>query len=546
MAVSALKNLSNEHIWVLKTTMDKAELRQKVLKDIPWALRIVIKSFDNVASIKKIKAELVPDILTANDWTNWSTEARKILKTDQYFGNLPEKIDEFEVRETPISFEEKTFNKFRAEKNFFQRLKTIQDFLKHVEPDSDYFGEMFAYFVGFCKNFSTVNELVLSSYLLIHNIIAQYSYLNPGLDFTFEDLFSRIDDVNVFFNKIEDNELKKSFLLQIKRHIKEWPAIYTRLFTLYQSKFIIDELAANNEFKTITELVKYSINNYKEMRESFVWLVTNTIDEPWFKSLEIKFEKILISMIHILDITYREITNRRDVNTNRKLNKQIFDFLIKEERIINFLSQADEDSIVRVYTLVDDIKELDPAIKINIKHRIKELHPDFKFIGDGEKEVVRRKVIVMRKSYSEKQNELKHLLEVEVPNNSKEIGAAMQKGDLRENAEYKAALEKQELLNATCIKLQDEIRNAQIFDENSIDTESVSFGTRVKLTNLKSNNIEEYTILGPWESNPNQNIISYLSPLGAEIYNHRVEEELTFVINEHEFQYKVESIERAI
>jgi transcription elongation factor GreA len=160
--------------------------------------------------------------------------------------------------------------------------------------------------------------------------------------------------------------------------------------------------------------------------------------------------------------------------------------------------------------------------------------------------VVRRKVIVMRKSYSEKQNELKHLLEVEVPNNSKEIGAAMQKGDLRENAEYKAALEKQELLNATCIKLQDEIRNAQIFDENSIDTESVSFGTRVKLTNLKSNNIEEYTILGPWESNPNQNIISYLSPLGAEIYNHRVEEELTFVINEHEFQYKVESIERAI
>ncbi len=546
MAVSALKNLGNEHIWVLKAIMDKAELRKKVMEDIPWALRIIIKSFDNVASIKKIKAELTPDVLSNNDWTNWSSEARKILKTDPYFGTLADKIDEFEVRESPISFEEKTFNKFKAEKNFFQRLKTLQDFVKHAEPDSDYFGEMFGYFIGFCKNFSSVNELVLSSYLLVQSIVSNYAYLNPGLDYTFADLFSRIEDPSALFTKIEDSDLKRYFLLQIKRYIPEWPHIYIKLFTLHQSKFIIDELAANKELSTIEELVKSSIEHYKEYRESFVWLVTNTIDEPWFISLDIKFEKILISMIHILGISYREIENRRDVNVNRKLNKQIFDFLFKNDRLITYVAQAEEDSIVRIYTLLDDIRELDPAIKINVRHKIKEIHPHFKFIGDGEKEIVKRKVLVTKKAYADKQTEIKHILEVDVPNNSKEIGEAMQKGDLRENAEYKAALEKQDLLNSTCLRLQEEVRNAQIFDESQIDTSAVTFGTRVKVTNLKTNTNEEYVILGPWESNPAKNVISYLSPLGAGLYNHKVSEDIQFTINENEFHYRIEAIERAI
>ena len=94
-------------------------------------MKSIIKSFDNVANMKKIKTELVPDILSQSEWTKWNTEARKILKTNPAFGTLPDKRDQFEVREIPISFEEKTFNKFKAEKNFFGRVQIIQDFLKN-------------------------------------------------------------------------------------------------------------------------------------------------------------------------------------------------------------------------------------------------------------------------------------------------------------------------------------------------------------------------------------------------------------------------------
>ncbi|MBE3063787.1 MAG: GreA/GreB family elongation factor [Spirochaetes bacterium] len=76
-------------------------------------------------------------------------------------------------------------------------------------------------------------------------------------------------------------------------------------------------------------------------------------------------------------------------------------------------------------------------------------------------------------------------------------------------------------------------------------TERISFGTRARLRNLKTGQEEAYVILGPWESNPAHNVISYLSPLGMALWDHRPGEEFTFTINQNEFHYTVETIEKA-
>ena len=60
---------------------------------------------------------------------------------------------------------------------------------------------------------------------------------------------------------------------------------------------------------------------------------------------------------------------------------------------------------------------------------------------------------------------------------------------------------------------------------------------------MNSHEIEEYTILGPWESNPSRNIISYLAPFGARLLNHTVGEEFGFIINERDYTYEVVKIE---
>lgn len=542
MAVNALLSLRKDHIWVLRTIWPKDKLHDKLKSDPKWGLKTIIKSNHNAANMKAIKAEVSPGILTAGEWTSWSTEARKLLKTDPDFGTLPDKADHFVVRESPISYEEKTFNRFRAEKNFWGRLKTIQEYLASSDPESDFFAEMFDYFTGFLRSYSTVNEVVIACWLFVQRTVKQYPFLNPGLDVSFEQLSEGIEDLEGAFAAIEDVDLRKDFLEEVKV-IEDWPAVFVRLFPHYMSRYIIDELKSAGEDEMLKSLVGSVLDNYREYRAAYIWLV-KTMPFEWFKDYDITYEKILIGMIHLLDITFREIENRREVSENRKLNRQILTYLFKEKRVEEFILAADEDSINRLYTLVEDVADLDPSIKIELRQKIMDKFPGFKFYGADRVESVSMGLLVTAQGYEARTKELQNLLDVEVPKNSKEISAALQLGDLRENAEYKAAKEKQEILNSTAARLKEEIEKSQIFDPKDVDVTKISFSTTVTLQNEKSEEEEQFTILGPWESDPSKNIISYLSPFGSELWHHEVGEKLTFVINDREYNYTVKTIEQ--
>jgi transcription elongation factor GreA len=181
-----------------------------------------------------------------------------------------------------------------------------------------------------------------------------------------------------------------------------------------------------------------------------------------------------------------------------------------------------------------------------MKRKISEKYPNLRFFGVEEKMTVSRGLIVTAEKYEEKQRLLQTIMEVDVPLNQKEIAFALSLGDLRENAEYKAAKEKQDELNARVGKLKNELEKAQIFDKTSVSTSKISFGTKITLLNELAGNKEEYTILGPWESDPSRDIISYLSPLGKKLFNHKVGERLSFSIHDRKFQYLIESIESAV
>ncbi|MFW5843126.1 MAG: transcription elongation factor GreA, partial [Spirochaetota bacterium] len=461
---------------------------------------------------------------------------------------VTDKLDHFVVRDQPISFAEKTFNQFKAERNFFERVKTMYEFLRYIEDndeeemDSDLFREMFDYFAAFLRSQGVVNEYVVGSSLLVRRIVEKHPYLNLGIDLEFEKLFDSIPNLEETFDRLENNDLRREFTRQVRKHIKEWPNIFVRLFPYYLSKDIVTELERAGKENKLRELFQEIYNNYRDMREPFVWMARNCIEDEWIKESAVDYERILIAMIHLLDITAREIDNRKDATFNRKINRQIHSFLFKDGRLHAFVESADEDSLNRVFTLVGDVKDLDPSLVIDLKQRILDRFPDFHFYGQVEKETVSWGFIVTEKSYNEKQKALQHLHEVEVPENSREIAEAAAHGDLRENAEYKAAKERQDMLNSTAARLKEELEKAQIVKQRDVDPEKVAFGTKVKLLNHDLQATEEYVVLGPWESDPSNHVISYLSPLGAELVNSRPGEELEFVINDREYKYRVEEV----
>ncbi len=545
MGIDSLVTLSRDHIWVLKAVWTKEKLHEKVKTDLVWALKTIIKSFDNKADLKRIKAELVPSVLSVSEWNSWSAKAREVLKVDSAFGNAADDISTFIVRDRPLSFEEKIYIQFKAEKNFFSRAQLMRDFLKNSGPDSEFFADMLAYFAGFLRSYQVANEYVVGSFLLLKKLSLDHAYLKQSISGTFADLFADIEDPVIIYENMKDAELRNAFVQDIKNFIPEWATIYIRILPSSRSMKMLDDLKNAGHSDKLKRFGMDMVENYRDHREAFIWLVKDLRSEPWFAELGIVYEKILITLIHILDITYKEIDNHRETTENRKINKQVQTILFKENVLEVFLMEAGTETVERVYALLGDVHELDPAIRMQLRRKIADKFPNFRFSGEEEKTIVSRGLMVTPEKYLEKQRLLAHIMEVEVPANQKEIAFALSLGDLRENAEYKAAKEKQDELNSRVAKLKNEIERAQLFDRNALNSSKVSFGTTVYLKNEISGEAETYTILGPWESDPDVNVISYLSPLGKKLYNHKPGDTLTFSIHDRNFQYRVEKIELA-
>jgi transcription elongation factor GreA len=109
--------------------------------------------------------------------------------------------------------------------------------------------------------------------------------------------------------------------------------------------------------------------------------------------------------------------------------------------------------------------------------------------------------------------QLKRLKEVERPQNVKDIEAALEHGDLRENAEYHAAKEKQAEIDARMRECEFRIGRAQVIDPASMDTDKVAFGATVKVLDLDTDEEVVYAIVGEHEADVDQGKVSIMSPI---------------------------------
>lgn len=129
---------------------------------------------------------------------------------------------------------------------------------------------------------------------------------------------------------------------------------------------------------------------------------------------------------------------------------------------------------------------------------------------------------VTRRSLEQKRRELESLVKVEIPNNGKAIQEAAALGDLSENFEYHSARARQEFLSARAAQLQHEIARARPIDGARIDAGEVRVGTRVRLSGPQG--AREVTILGPWDSRPEEGIYSYQTEFAARLLGKRPKE----------------------
>lgn len=120
----------------------------------------------------------------------------------------------------------------------------------------------------------------------------------------------------------------------------------------------------------------------------------------------------------------------------------------------------------------------------------------------------------VRKKLQTELDELEEELHFKLP---KEIQKAREFGDLRENAEYKAAMERQSIVQARIMQVRQRLSEVDSIDVSKLPTDSAAYGSKVVLYDLDRDEDVTYKLVTSEESDPENGLISTVSPIGQSL-----------------------------
>jgi transcription elongation factor GreA len=134
-------------------------------------------------------------------------------------------------------------------------------------------------------------------------------------------------------------------------------------------------------------------------------------------------------------------------------------------------------------------------------------------------------------------------LKEERPKISREIGIAREHGDLKENAEYHAAKDRQGMVEAHIKDIEDKLARAEIIDPSKLSGDRVRFGAHVKLTNLDTDEDISYQIVGADEADINSGTISISAPLARALIGKSIGDEVVITLPAGKRRYEIAEID---
>ena len=145
----------------------------------------------------------------------------------------------------------------------------------------------------------------------------------------------------------------------------------------------------------------------------------------------------------------------------------------------------------------------------------------------------------IRKKLQDELNAIERELRVDLP---KEILRAREHGDLSENAEYKAAKERQSYLEGKKANLQSRLASLSLINLDKIPHDRVAYGSRVVLYDTNDGKELRYTLVSSEESDIRRGLISISSPIGRSLLGKTSGEEVTIVTPSGRKEYEIREL----
>jgi len=540
MAVLSTRPIPKDSVQALVRT--NPDMLKGLAKDDPVKLiTYALNGLRGEASSPELKSILVGTVIEESAWASWWGKARGLLKTAPQIETPSAPNGRFKLRKEQRSFEDEIKEQI-DEKNPADKLDVVQEYLKHIEKFpinkelADYLLESLKNSIKNLPDFLKASAIFLAEDLnkrLKNEKIQEFEPLLAELIKTASNwlpqmkIQSRLKQVlDIAGKTISETEMTKvlqSLILEADRPAKE--EAYNRLAEMNNDSALAD---------VIEQVCRFPENN----PETFLWIISQRTRDRCSKYITDKY---------LLDKYFALLISASRSRTARLTEKQQKIVMAKSKPLLNnpsFISYLDKtlssesDQIARdLKSKFNKISGLDKSIRSKILSVLERYAPIEKESEQTQEEAF--EILITAASLERKRAEFRDITENQLIEIAKEIAVARDMGDLSENAEYITAKQKQALLSAMAEKLQSQLLRYMVVRIENVNNNKICFGTRFKIQNEETGNIEEYSLLGPEESNPTNGIISYLSPMGKLLINKRTGESVMFDFPGKSGSYKI-------
>jgi transcription elongation GreA/GreB family factor len=522
-AAESLQAIPDDHILAQKVT-DLAAVKAKAKDDPAGLVRSILKDFGGKATQDQIAQTLLGDVFTEAEFKRWWESAKKALKKDGHFTIPTKKTETVEIRAQTVSRADEYLKAFASARQLKAQIAALDQIAKNIDAFADSPAKLQPVITAVEQSARQGQRLhtalALELLLARDEICEKIPAIQPTAgSYTVAQLISdeerRLTEIMPRIPAVKQKRVLADFP---KAFGENWPAKVLALM-LRSSLRVVSEIARllqeQGKHEQLRKELDRWIRDHSITTEILNWLCKERTGE----FADLVSDRVFTAIISALE---------RDQYSDIKRGTKLHDLILNDRELAaDLLAGADIGAVRDVVRRLIATPVFEELNKRSLLGRIIRIHPEMQALlsteGGEEKQEA---LIVSWESLEKRKLEYEDLVTKKIPENTKEIGIARSYGDLRENFEFKAAKEMQRVLMRRKSETERDLSRARGTNFENPDTAIVSIGTIVTLKSVADGSEKTYTLLGAWDSDPANGIISYLTAIGQALLGHKVGEQI--------------------
>lgn len=542
--VSTMEVLSPDHILVRKQT--EPDVIKTMIDKKPADLVIeLLKQYPNHAATGVEVESVLVRVVGEGSFKRWWTKAKKEVAKDPRVASPAKKTECFIVREEPVSVEDEILEDFSNTRSARRRISLAEKLVTAAETNKelkDSLGSVLESIAEVVKDSKRITDAERLHGAWVRDDLAAIAGRDPaGFQPSAASLIEDSREIPEIAEALTSHLHGRLLKLIESAHPVEWKDIIFNLLKLSHGKFTTDCISFLME-RDLSGEIFTTLSRWQTEQNLrapvLLWIVKNR-NSKRFRGIigELISPRLLSSIFFAIDYEALQSAGTRRIPLGEELSDD-------PDLINDLLAHADAETardLANTLLLNQGFEEL---TKKSLLARFIKHFPTIQNLVAGENDEKEAPLLVSQSSFERRQKELLDIIQKKIPENSRAIGIAREHGDLRENSEFKMAKQDQGMLFARRAKLEGELARAQVTDFSSATPDQVGVGSIVTLHDEQANEDVTYTILGAWDSDPDNSIISYQTPLSASLLTRRVGDTVSVRIGDHERTVVVKEIRR--